>query len=117
MKKQNMLKTIDSISRYLSLIGLLGLAGFAGLFNPEYFRWSFLSYLSFISYLRFINLLIIPNLIIKTEWLRIFPFINILAALAPLASDFPGVGFMGFLGFLAFKIEFIHTDDLVDQKT
>ncbi|KAF0152993.1 MAG: hypothetical protein FD143_433 [Ignavibacteria bacterium] len=116
MKKQNMSKVVDSISRNLSLIGLLGLIGLAGLFNSEYFRWSYLSYFSFISYLRFINIIIIPNLSIKVEWLRILPISILIPALAFLSPVFPGIGFLGFLGFLALKVEFISTENIVHQK-
>ena len=109
MEKQKLTKSIDSLARGASLLGLLGFAAIAGLFNPEYFRWSFLSYLSFLSYFRFINLLVNPNLSISTQSIRGIS-ITIIAAILPVFYiGLPGIGFLGFLGYFALSIKFIST--------
>jgi hypothetical protein len=99
------IKLLEQVPRYLSLLGLLGLIGVAGIFNPQLMQYSALSFLSYLCYFRFFCWFAKPSPPVTATSVRVWILgiiVGILAmAIFPsLFDNSPIFGFIGFAGYL-----------------
>ena len=102
MFRPQLLRLLDRVPRYASLLGLLGLIGLAGVFDPALYRLRALSFLSYLAFFRFFRRFIDPDYGPTAQSAPFLLLTFLAAVLSPwLLSISPWFGFVGCAGWCA----------------
>jgi hypothetical protein len=102
MSRSQLLRLLDRVPRYASLLRLLGLIGLAGVFDPALYRLSALSFLSYLAFFRFFRRFIDPDYGPTAQPAPFLLLACLVAVLSPwLLSISPWSGFVGCAGWCA----------------
>jgi hypothetical protein len=102
MSRPRLLRLLDRIPRYASLLGLLALIALAGVFDPGLYRLGALSFLSYLAFFRFFRRFIDPDYGPTVQSIPLLLLTFLVAVLSPwLLSIAPWFGFIGCAGWYA----------------